>query len=449
MVSLKTRLSAALAVSLVLLLSAQWWLVSRSIESMLEEQLGTRLTHDAESLLAGLSFGADGAPVIDTRRVALVYERPFSGHYYVVRSNGLETTSRSLWDLALAIPDSSAGQQSKTRLPGPAKQRLFVLASGYSKLGRNVTIAVAEDLSDMARSVARFEVAYGLVSAVVLGVLLLVQWIIVRGGLRPLDAIRREMNQLERGATDRIAVDSPSEIAPVVEELNRLLGALANRTRRSRVAMGNLAHALKTQLAVLAQVAARPELHRLPELRRALEEPIEASRRIVEHELRRARLSGAGQPGMRLPLRDEVAVLTATLRQLYAEKSVAITVDAAADAVFEGDREDFLELLGNLLDNACKWCASQVLLTVETAQGLDLVVEDDGPGCSDEQLEELSRRGFRADESKPGSGLGLAIVKDVAESYGGTLSISRSGTLGGLRVHVQLPPKADRPPESS
>jgi len=444
MISLKTRLSVTLAASLVLVLAAQWWLVSRSIETLLEEQLSTRLSHDAESLLAGLSFAADGAPVVDARRVALVYARPFSGHYYVVRSNGLETASRSLWDRALAVTDSAPGLHRRYLLPGPQNQRLFVLASGYNKHGRNVSIVVAEDLSDFNRSVARFEAIYGGVSGLVLIALLLVQWVLVRGGLRPLDEMRRELTRLERGDADRISVHAPSELVPLAAELNRLLAALANRTRRSRVALGNLAHALKTQLAVLAQVAARPELHRFPELRRALEEPIEFSRRIVERDLRRAQLSGPGQPGLRLPLPDEVAALSATLRQLYADKSLAISVRMPGQAVFEGDREDFLELLGNLLDNACKWCASRVSLDVATSQGLVLVVEDDGPGCSDEQLDELTRRGFRTDESKAGSGLGLAIVKDMVDSYAGTLSFGRSSALGGLRVDVRLPTALSR-----
>jgi signal transduction histidine kinase len=432
----------------MLLLGGQWWLVARSIETLLEEQLSARLAHDAESLLAGLSFAVDGTPTIDARRVALVYERPFSGHYYVVRSNRSQTTSRSIWDRELAVPDAAPGQHLKIRLPGPQNQQLFVLVGGYGKLGRNVTIAAAEDLSGLDQAVARFELTYGVVSTLVLCALLLVQWIIVRGGLRPLDAIREEMSRLERGATERVSVIAPSEIVPLVAELNRLLTALANRTRRSRLALGNLAHALKTQLAVLSQVAARPELHRLPELRRALEEPIESSRRIVERELRRARLSGSGPPGLRLPLREEVAALSATLRQLYAEKTLAISVQIPQDAGFEGDREDFLELLGNLLDNACKWCSSRVSLTIAAQTGLELVVEDDGPGCSDQQLEELTRRGFRADETKPGSGLGLAIVKDVVDSYGGSLSFGRSAGLGGLRVEVRLPDASTRSAES-
>ncbi|MEX0959046.1 MAG: ATP-binding protein [Burkholderiales bacterium] len=439
MKSLKTQLSIGLAGSLVLLLGLQWFLVSTSIEDLLENQLEERLTRDAESLLAGLSLDAQGAMQIDPRRVNPVYQRPFSGHYYFIRAGDDEQVSRSLWDSELEIPTVQAGTGLRLTLPGPEQQVLFTVAHGYVKQGRAFTIAVAQDLTSLSREIAVFRLRYGIVSALVLIVLLLVQRYIVRGGLRPLDTLRSEVSRLEQGEIDRVSMSAPEEIAPLVSELNRLLAALSNRTRRSRVALGNLAHALKTQLAILTQVAARPELHRAAELRKALTEPIETSRRIVERELRRARLAGSAMPGRRVPLEKEIASISGTLSQLYPEKNLRIATAISPDAVFHGDREDLLELLGNLLDNACKWSSGRVSLTIGNGDGIAFVVEDDGPGCDDVQLEELTRRGFRADESKPGSGLGLAIVKDVVESYGGSLTFGRSAALGGLRVEARLP----------
>jgi signal transduction histidine kinase len=439
MKSLKTQLSIGLAGSLVLLLGLQWLLVSASIERLLENQLEERLTRDAESLLAGLSVDAQGSMRIDPLRVNPVYQRPFSGHYYFIRAGQVEQVSRSLWDSALEIPAVQAGAALRLTLPGPERQTLFTVAHGYVKQDRAVTIAVAQDLTGLSEEIATFRLRYGLVSALVLMVLLLVQRFIVRGGLRPLHTLRNELGRLERGEIDRVSMPAPEEIAPLVSELNRLLAALTNRTQRSRVALGNLAHALKTQLAILTQVSARPELHRMPELRRALAEPIEAGRRIVERELRRARLAGSAMPGRRIPLAQEIATLTRTLSQIYPGKPLRIATEIVAGATFDGDREDLLELLGNLLDNACKWCSGRVSLTVTNGDGAAFVVEDDGPGCDDEQLEELTRRGFRADESKPGSGLGLAIVKDVVDSYGGSLTFGRSAALGGLRVEARLP----------
>jgi signal transduction histidine kinase len=437
--SLQSRLAVGLSISLVLLLSLQWWLVGVSIRAMLEQQLESRLSHDAQSLLAGLSFTAEGRPIIDRRRLNAVYERPFSGRYYMVRMGGFVDNSRSLWDERLEVADLAVGDETTLQVRGPENQRLFVFAAAYQKHGTPVLIAVGEDLTEQNASITRFQALYGVVSAAVLVVLLLVQARILRRGMQPLDALQRELSRLGLGETERIEARVPSEIEPVVNELNRQLCFAGNRTRRSRAALGNLAHSLKTQLAVLTQITARPELHRLPELRRALEQSIESVRRIVERELRRARIVGAAMPSQRFPLEGEVAALMNTMRQIHARKPLALNADVFPDTMFAGDREDFLELLGNLVDNACKWCRQQVIVTVTPSGGVSLRVEDDGPGCPEAQLEDLVSRGFRGDESKPGSGLGLAIVADVVDSYGGRLSFGRSEKLGGLLVEISLP----------
>src|SRR6185503_7410143 len=144
-------------------------------------------------------------------------------------------------------------------------------------------------------------------------------------------------------------------------------------------------------------------------------------------------------PGQRVDLRDEIDALVRTLQSIYSDKLLDIRWAVAPNAQFSGDREELLELLGNLLDNACKWSRGRVSLDASAADGIRFLIEDDGPGCASAVLEDLTRRGFRADESKPGSGLGLAIVRDIVEGYGGTLVFDHSPTLGGLRVEVRLP----------
>jgi signal transduction histidine kinase len=159
---------------------------------------------------------------------------------------------------------------------------------------------------------------------------------------------------------------------------------------------------------------------------------------VIERELKRARLIGDIRPGRQANLNLSVTELVNTLRQIYAEKGVTITWEIIADAQFKGDKEDLLEMLGNLLDNACKWCRNRVSLTVIGGDTTSFVIEDDGEGTSLYDLNLLTRRGFRADESKPGSGLGLAIVNDIVESYEGTLVFGRSAALGGLRVEAKF-----------
>jgi len=285
----------------------------------------------------------------------------------------------------------------------------------------------------------QFQWVYGGVSAAFLVILLLVQYLIVRHELKPLKTLRANMAKLERGETDRIEALGPSEIAPVISELNRLLATMGKKARRSREALGNLAHALKTRLSVLSQLSEQPEIAALPDTKQVLTETTEAMRRIVERELKRARLIGDALPGQRINLHEEITILVQTLALMHTEKSPQIRWQVAPDAQFIGDQEDLLELLGNLLDNACKWCKQKVELDVLNRNGVVFTIEDDGPGCADEELDQLTKRGFRADETKPGSGLGLAIVRDIVESYGGELVISRSKYLGGLKVEVRIP----------
>ncbi len=237
----------------------------------------------------------------------------------------------------------------------------------------------------------------------------------------------------------RIDAVGPAEITPLIAQLNRLLATMGNRSRRSREALGNLAHALKTRLAIVNQVTEQPELAAHPDLRSAIRDATDSAHRIVERELNRARLAGDVLPGRRVALRDELTQLTETLKVLYADKSPTIACEVGAGADFAGEREDLLELLGNLLDNACKWCREKVSFTASSGRETTFVVEDDGPGCPPDEIEALTRRGFRADESRPGSGLGLAIVRDIVETYGGDLHFGRSAALGGLRVEVDFP----------
>jgi signal transduction histidine kinase len=159
---------------------------------------------------------------------------------------------------------------------------------------------------------------------------------------------------------------------------------------------------------------------------------------IIERELKRARLMGDLRPGRQVDLNVGITELVNTLRQIYAQKNVTITWEIIAEAKFFGDNEDLMEMLGNLLDNACKWSRNRVSLTVIGGDGTSFIIEDDGAGALPYDLEMLTRRGFRADESKPGSGLGLAIVNDMVESYHGTLTFGRSAALGGLRVEVKF-----------
>lgn len=436
MTSLRGRLTWGLMLSLVLLLGLQWLVVTYAIQRLTEDQLATRLQLESESLLAGIRFDAQGAIELDERHVSAIFQRPFSGHYYAIVTPQQRLLSRSLWDADLAFPAVGRGEQRLLRLTGPERQPLLATVHGYAKRDLPIIILVAADLTAMQAGLMRFQMMYAAVFAVGLVLLLLLQRTIVLNALRPLQKLRQNLIRLGRGEADHIEAHGPSEIMPLIDELNRLLGGMVRRTRRSREALGNLAHALKTRLTLLNQAAERPEIDAAPEVRNQIHASTQAIGQIVERELKRARLLGNSSPGRRIDLELEIAQLMKTMRLLYAEKAVEFDWSIASGASFIGDREDLLELLGNLLDNAGKWCTHRVALTVSGNGAVRFIVEDDGPGYHGDHMEALVQRGFRADESKPGSGLGLAIVQDIVESYGGKLELGKSATLGGLRVEV-------------
>jgi len=214
---------------------------------------------------------------------------------------------------------------------------------------------------------------------------------------------------------------------------------MRRRLLRSRQALGNLAHALKTPLTLLTHQAGHESIRAQPDLQREITAQLQAINRLIERELKRARLSGAALPGQRFDFSAEIPPLVATLASLYREKRIDIATRLPDKAVLSADREDMLELLGNLLDNACKWGKHKVLIEAECAPGnVAIRVHDDGPGCPKENLAWLAQRGARLDESAPGHGLGLAIALDIAADYGGRISFGRSGILGGFLVIVDL-----------
>lgn len=438
--SLQTRLSIGLIVSLIILFSLQWWIVSRSIRSLTEGYIESRLRHDSEGLLAAVNpVGKTNPLTLDQEHIDLIYKRPFSGHYYMIRSNDHLLHSRSLWDYDLPIPDVSVGETQRLYSPGPGGQKLLLLVNGFKKQDRPVIIAVAEDLSEIEVDIRYFQLIYGAVSLAILFVLIIIQRVIIGVGLAPLKEVRRDITSLEKGEIGHLREEVPGEIRPLIKEINHLLEMMTERLQRSRKALGNLAHALKTPLTLLTQLSDRDEIRNYPEIRHHLIEYTGTLGNLLERELRRARLAGTPQPGQQIVLETEIRYLLDALKKIYKDKTLEIAYSIPPGGILSGDREDMLELLGNLLENACKWAQGKVVLKIEKDDGISFCIEDDGPGCPAEELERLSQRGVRIDESATGHGLGLAIVRDIVEQYSGEVVFGRSEQLGGFKVCVQLP----------
>jgi signal transduction histidine kinase len=262
----------------------------------------------------------------------------------------------------------------------------------------------------------------------------------VKKGLSALDELRARLADVRDGRERQVTGAFPAEVDPLVHDLNALLAHREHAVRRAIAKAGDLAHGLKTPLAVLAQEAARAKASGQQELAASIDQQIDRMRRQVEYHLAQARAAASGAaPGARTEVLGSADGLARTLRRLHADRGVAIQIDVAPDHVVRGQREDLDEMLGNLLDNACKWARRRVVVSSAARNGtVSITVDDDGPGIDPALRQAVLQRGVRADEAAPGSGLGLAIARDLAEVYGGSIALDTS-PLGGLRAKLQLP----------
>ena len=262
----------------------------------------------------------------------------------------------------------------------------------------------------------------------------------VRRGLAPVDNLRSRLAGVHQGQEERVDGEYPGEIQPLVSDLNALLEHREHAVRRAVAKAGDLAHGLKTPLAILAQEAERAGAAGQADLADAIRQQVDRMRRQVDYHLAHARAAASGAaPGARCSVRDSAEGLTRALLRLHVERGIAIDVDMPPGLSVRVQREDLDEMLGNLLDNACKWGRSRVTIGASaTDTGVEITVDDDGNGLAERMRDAVLQRGVRADEAAPGSGLGLAIVRDLAEVYGGSISLHASPE-GGLRARLRLP----------
>jgi signal transduction histidine kinase len=262
----------------------------------------------------------------------------------------------------------------------------------------------------------------------------------VRRGLASFNELRTRLFGVREGRESRLAGEYPSEVEPLVNELNALLGDREQRVTRALTKAGDLAHGLKTPLTLLNQQAERARAAGHTELAAAIMQQVDRMRRQVDYHLAHARASaGGGNPAARCHVLTSADGLARTMMTIHADRRMAIDVHVSHEHFVRTQREDLDEMLGNLIDNACKWAKSRVEIRSSIDEGDGVItVDDDGPGLAPELREAVFQRGVRADEAAPGSGLGLAIVADLVDLYGGSISLG-SSQLGGLRATLRLP----------
>ncbi len=404
-----------------------------------------------QGLYSGSSVEADGRvdapPITDVRSL-----RAYSGRYWQVaepRTGGRLTAlirSRSLFDAELKVPDGFLARLQKspgavvyddTRGPDGEALRLGGLLSRLPGRTVPVVFLAAEDRSPVDRDARRFAVVT-LAALLLLGIGLIAAVVLqVRIGLRPLFELRGEIAEIRAGKSDRLAKDYPTELSPVADELNGLLAHNQEVVERQRTHVGNLAHALKTPLSVI-----QAEAEQFPgPLADLVQRQADTMREQVEHHLRRARAAARSQgSGARTLVEPVVDELARTLEKIYSREKVEIDWVCPPELAFLGERQDLMEMVGNLLENACKWSRGYVRVSCRSDHGerLMFVVEDNGSGLPVDRQNEMLKRGVRLDETSPGSGLGLSIVDELSRAYGGSMTLF-SSNLNGLGVVLELP----------
>jgi signal transduction histidine kinase len=446
--SLRLRLLglAAVAISFALFLSGA--VLVRLFTHHVEEREFAELANHQNQIIAALQIEADDELVLTTAPADPRFSTPNGGLYWQIEqpNGGSTQRSRSLWETVLELPPDTVkdGSPHRHTIVGPNRTTLLGIERGVT-IGpdtkpRTIRLTVAVDRHEVDIAVADFRQVLA-ASLGVLGLTLLAALLVqIEVGLRPLARLRTALQRVHTGSIDRVTGIFPSEVQPLIEDMNALLDRERQNNQRARERAADLAHGFKTPLAVLSTVSRDLVRTGRPSAAGEIDTQIDMMGRHVRRELARARTVGSSAIGQQsVHVRPVLVKIVAALNRISADRVLAWTLEVADDVVFFGDENDLLELVGNLADNAAKWAVSKVYLCAhQSAEKLILKIEDDGPGIPDGAESEVLIRGRRLDETSDGTGLGLAIVARIAEAYGGEIEIDRS-TLGGLRATVALP----------
>ncbi|MBF0190597.1 MAG: GHKL domain-containing protein [Magnetococcales bacterium] len=442
--TIKNQLLVTLVSGLTVMILLSWWVVGMALRELTANYLEDRMDGEIASILAELSLDETDTVKLNEQHVDALFHHAFSGYYYQITLQGegpiQSLRSQSLGDFSLQQPPIRPGETLRHWGIGPKKEPLLVLIKSITLRERQLIITVAENLTPIEEDLDHFLWMHGIVSLLILGLLTMIQVFAVKRAMRPIEEIREGVIQLMTGQISRLREDVPEEIKPVVEQINHLLLRLEQRLVRSRSTISNLAHAMKSPLTTLSQILRRGEQGLSDDHHLEMMNRLDSLQTLIDRELRRARMADQPVPGRFFNPEQALGMLARTLKNIHFQKKIEIDLDLPPGLSLPFDEEDMMELLGNLLDNACKWCQGQVRVSLtEEKSRCTLRVEDDGPGVEPEEVSHLTRRGVRLDEQRSGHGLGLTIVRETVEHYAGTIQFGRSHTLGGFLAEVSLP----------
>lgn len=431
--SLQHRLQLFLGSALVLVFLGQWVLAVWILDYTTDRYVISRLQHDIQSVVSALSEDANGELSLDQSRLGLLGQPGFSGHYYHLKTDDKAFASPLLKDDTLTLSFREGDKAQWWEHFEANGVRLMVYQESQEYKGKVFKILVAENIQLLFSTMAWFTWGYAFFSLLLLLVFLYLQTRFIRLLFRPLQHLRTEVSALmHQGQGASLVSPVPLEIQPLVGAFNALLDVLNTRLLRSRNALGDLAHALKKPLALIHQLQDQPVTD---DSQRLLREQLARIEELVNYELKRARMAGVGPVKEPVDLCVELPFVVRLLEHTYASKNLQVRWNLPKSHTFYGDRQDLLELCGNILDNAFKWAHQTIQITLNAESGLHLCIEDDGPGCSSSEKTHLLQRGVRFDQQTPGHGLGLSIAKEIVAIYNGEL-ILKDSKLGGLKVEI-------------
>ena len=449
--SIARRMLVAAAIWSAFVLMIAGWSLQAFYRTETDQQLDLSLD-DTLRTLAGAVNSEQGQIEVDDAKLPRDerFSLPLLGRYWAFIDLSAENEvvrtrkSPSFFDEDAGVAADVRVEALKQRgavlhldAPGPddKQMRVGLQAVTFPDRPEPLLLYAAIDRTSADASVGSFTLRLGIALGVLAVGLIGGVLVLIRYGLRPLHEIEDKLGDVRAGRRDKLDGEYPSELSPLVREINTLITHNRNVVDRARTHVGNLAHALKTPLAVLKNEAKGSD--KLSDLVRRQTEAMTSN---VNSYLKRAQAAAQAEVlGVRTEVKEPVEGIARMLERLHREKGVAIDVDVDPKAVFRGERGDFDELVGNLLENAAKWCKSRVNVTVtRNDDGMEVKVDDDGPGLPAEHRVKALERGKRLDESEPGTGLGLSIVSELADIYGGRLHLEDS-PIGGLRARLVLP----------
>ena len=451
--TLRRRLLLGTLAWIVLTIVVAGWGLTGLFRQHVALQFHAELRTHLDQLAAHLIIDPDGQPQLSIPQSDPRFSKPYSGLYWQIdriapRADGTLglLRSRSLWDNVLRLPADtpSDGEVHQHRIAGPDRMMLGLVeravtvddAAHPDRPAYRLVVAANEQ--QMAEPIEDFNNILWLSLGLLGGGLALAAVIQVLIALGPLKRLSHALTNVRSGGTARLEGRFPGEVAPLVKEFNTVLEANEEIVKRARTQAGNLAHALKTPLSVMANAATS----RNDDLAKLVTSQIGIARRQIDYHLSQSRVAASARlPGMRTPLLPVVEGLVRVMQRIHAERRLEIVVrtESIGDTAFQGEEQDLQEMLGNVLDNACKWAKHRIEVSLDAGDGeLRLAIDDDGGGIVEEERKRVVSRGERADENVPGSGLGLAIVEELTRLYGGRIQLLDS-LLGGAKVVLILP----------